>query len=259
MRRVAHIADVHFGATTPAIVQALEAALGVLAPDVIVVSGDLTQRGRWSEFREAAAFLGRLPGSVVAVPGNHDVPREHLGSRFLHPLRRFERTIADVAPAEFADEELLIVGVNSARPWGLHWNWAHGRVSHAAIGGAGRRLDARPAGAFGALIVHHPPVLFEPRRGFKELGRGKHLLGMLAKARADAVMSGHLHATGWRVVDGLLHLQAGTSASHRVRGEGNAFLVLDIGTEHVDLEEWLVGEDGDFAKGRRERIPRRPR
>jgi len=256
MRRVTHIADVHFGATTAEAVQALEAALGVLAPDIVVVSGDLTQRGRRSEFREAAAFVERLPGIVVTVPGNHDVPWESAG-RFVRPLHRFQGSVGEVSTDRFADSEVAIIGVNSARAWGPHWNWAHGRVGHGDIAAAREWLAARPAGSFGGLVVHHPPVLFEPRRGFRELGRGRRLLEMLGEVGAEAVMSGHLHATGWRVIDGVLHMQAGTSASRRVRGEANAFLVLDVHEERFELEEWLVGENGEFAKGRSERIARR--
>jgi 3',5'-cyclic AMP phosphodiesterase CpdA len=255
MRRVAHIADVHFGAATAEAVRALEAALDVLAPDIVVVSGDLTQRGRWSEFREAATFVGRLPGIVIAVPGNHDVPRGSPG-RFVRPLRRYRGAIGEVSTDRFADNEVAIIGLNSARAWGLHWNWAHGRVGHGEIGTAKAWLAARPQGVFGGLVVHHPPVLFEPRRGFRELGRGRRLMEMLSEVGAEAVMSGHLHATGWRVIGGVLHMQAGTSASHRVRGEANAFLVLDVHEDRLDLEEWLVGERGEFAKGKRETIAR---
>jgi 3',5'-cyclic AMP phosphodiesterase CpdA len=168
---VAHIADVHFGATTTEAVQALEAALDVIAPDIVVVSGDLTQHGRSDEFGEAAAFVERLPGIVVSVPGNHDVPRGSAG-RFVRPLGRYDRSVGRVSMDRFADSEVAIMGVNSARAWGLHWNWAHGRVGHADIAEAREWLAARPAGVFGGLVVHHPPVLFERRRGFKELGRG---------------------------------------------------------------------------------------
>ncbi|HZW10037.1 MAG TPA: metallophosphoesterase [Phycisphaerales bacterium] len=255
MRRVAHIADVHFGAATAEAVQALEAALDVIAPDIVVVSGDLTQHGRRSEFRDAAAFVERLPGIVVAVPGNHDVPRE-IAPRFVSPLGRYDRSIGPVATDRFADNEVAIIGINSARAWGLHWNWAHGRVGHADIAEARVWLAARPSGVFGGLVVHHPPVLFEPRRGFHELGRGRHLLRMLGAVGAEAVMSGHLHATGWRMIDGVLHMQAGTSASHRVRGEANAFLILEVHEDRLELESWLVGEEGEFARGRQERIVR---
>lgn len=254
-----HVSDLHFGASSPAALEALEHAIRDLRPDVVIVSGDFTQRGRRREFRQARAFVERLPGVVIATPGNHDLPQEHVWERFTRPLQRYREAIAPATAERWADDEVAIVTLNSARPWGLHWNWAHGRVSRRDVAEAKAWLaehgitDAA-GGRFGVVVVHHPPVLFEPRRGFRALGRGRVLMEMLRGSGAGAVMSGHLHATGWLLIEGTLHMQAGTSASSRVRGEANAFLVLDVDGPELRIESRLVGEDGRFALEQEERL-----
>lgn len=74
MTRLIHLSDLHFGATTPALLDPLCEMVAELAPDMVVVSGDLTQRARPAQFAQAAAFMARLPAPVLAIPGNHDVP-----------------------------------------------------------------------------------------------------------------------------------------------------------------------------------------
>ncbi|MBK7404532.1 MAG: metallophosphoesterase [Phycisphaerales bacterium] len=256
MRRLALISDLHFGAAAPDCLRALEAALGAAAPDLTVIAGDFTQRGSWDEFREAETFLRRLRGPLLAVPGNHDIPRANPFARFVRPFCRYRRTIGRVSRDRFADNEIAVLGLNSARPWGPHWNWAHGRVSPRAIADARAWFQTRSPGAFGALVVHHPPVLFEPRHGFRRLGRGAAMLSMMAESGIGAVLSGHLHRTGWRLIDGVLHVHSGTSASSRVRGERNSFLLIDVAESGLEIVEWLVGEDGSFAVARREAAPR---
>ena len=59
MRRIVHLSDVHFGRTDPAIVTAVLQAVRELDPHLVAISGDLTQRARSWQFREARAFLDK--------------------------------------------------------------------------------------------------------------------------------------------------------------------------------------------------------
>ena len=65
-----------------------------LAPDLIAISGDLTQRAREREFVQAQAFLHTLPDPKIVVPGNHDVPLYNIVARFLAPLERYKRIVS---------------------------------------------------------------------------------------------------------------------------------------------------------------------
>jgi 3',5'-cyclic AMP phosphodiesterase CpdA len=88
MRKIVHISDIHFGRVDYATVKPLVRAAVEVAPDLVVVSGDLTQRARASQFRAARAFLDGLPGPQLVVPGNHDVPFYDVVSRFALPAVR---------------------------------------------------------------------------------------------------------------------------------------------------------------------------
>src|ERR1700761_8856011 len=117
MRTIAHISDLHFGAHEPAVVAHLHAALVAIRPDLIVVSGDLTQRAHRSQFAEAAGFLERLEADgfpLLVVPGNHDVPMHKPVSRLLWPLRRYARYIARGRGCWYADQEIAVLGLASA-------------------------------------------------------------------------------------------------------------------------------------------------
>src|SRR4051812_18248336 len=120
MRTIAHISDLHFGRVDPPVAEALVEDLRAVGPALVVVSGDFTQRARRDQFEAAAAFLKRLPMPQLVVPGNHDLPLYDVATRFVRPLRRYRRFIsADMRPM-FRDDELLVVGVNSARPLSWH-------------------------------------------------------------------------------------------------------------------------------------------
>ncbi len=116
MRKLAHISDLHFGRIDEEVVEALLADLRSLGPDLIVVSGDLTQRGHRHQFREARAFLDRLSAPYLVVPGNHDIPGVNMLARFAAPFARYQRYIErDMRPLHL-DAEIAVLGLNTARP-----------------------------------------------------------------------------------------------------------------------------------------------
>src|ERR1700722_10258980 len=115
MRTIAHISDLHFGSEDPRLAEGLLADLAEVRPALVAVSGDLTQRARRGQFAAARAVLSRIPFPQLVVPGNHDIPFYDLGRRFLRPLNRFRRYITHDLNPTFADEEMLVVGINTAR------------------------------------------------------------------------------------------------------------------------------------------------
>ena len=95
MRSIVHLSDIHFGRVDPLVINPLIEAVNGLKPDLVAVSGDLTQRARSQQFKEARAFLDHLPKPQIIVPGNHDVPLHNVFARFLQPLRKYRRYITD--------------------------------------------------------------------------------------------------------------------------------------------------------------------
>jgi 3',5'-cyclic AMP phosphodiesterase CpdA len=251
MRTIAHLSDIHFGRADERVVERLAAAVTGLAPDLVAISGDLTQRARSAEFERARAFLTALPSPWLVVPGNHDVPFFNVAARFLWPLNRYTRYISpDLGPVH-QDEEMIVVGVNTARSWA----WGEGRINEAQVDEIVRRLDdARPAQTR-IVVTHHPfdlpPGVHEKRL----LGRAKMAMQKLAGAGADLFLAGHLHvshighsAERYRIEGhSALVVQAGT-VSMRSRGEAPSFNVLRIERPLITIER-LVWDDlqGAFA------------
>lgn len=240
MRLIGHLSDLHFGAEDPAVVAALERDLAAQAPHVIVVSGDLTQRARHAQFRAAAAFLARLPQPKVVVPGNHDVPLWDVLRRFARPLHRFRRHIERAEMPEHVDDEVAIVGVNTARSL----TWSGGRISLAQIEQLRRRLCALPRGGLRVVVTHHEFVPAPGGTVGSQVGRAEHALRALEACEVDVLLAGHLHrgftadsaAHYPAATRAILVVQVGTATSWRRRGEANAWNLLATDGDRLELE-----------------------
>ena len=90
---VVHLSDIHFGAHRQDLAESLVADIAGVGPDLVVISGDLTQRARRGQFHQARAFIDRLSTSVLTVVGNHDLPLLDLPRRLLSVTGRYERSI----------------------------------------------------------------------------------------------------------------------------------------------------------------------
>lgn len=246
MRRVVHLSDLHFGRERPELLDPLVEAVKEIAPDVTVISGDLTQRARKSQFRAAARLIERLSGSVLAVPGNHDVPLDHLPLRLARPWRRYRRFISKDMEPIFEDDEIVVAGINTANPWvwqsGLFGPRQRARLRH--VFGGDR------AGRVHILAVHHP--LEHRPAHYRKATRGtRRATELLSELGTDVVLSGHLH--NWRAepfarADGhaALQVHAGTGLSTRQRGEENDFNLLEVEPDRIRVERWAADapEDG---------------
>ena len=250
MRIVVHLSDLHFGRVEPRLLEPLARRVRIAAPHLVVVSGDLTQRAKSSQFRDARRFLDTLPRPLLAVPGNHDVPLYNVWQRFLQPLAKYRRYIsADVEPA-FVDEQIAVVGVNTARSA----VFKGGRINSAQIARVRERLAGLGARVTKVVVTHHPFDL-PPGHGEPALvGRARLAMQAFAACGADLLLAGHLHSTHVGETTAryaierfaALIVQAGTATSTRARGEANSFNVLHIENSRVYVERYRW--DGtDFA------------
>src|ERR1700730_9132414 len=115
MRTLVHLSDLHFGRVDERVIGPLISAVTEIKPDLVAISGDLTQRARSEQFREARAFLDALPQPQIVRAGNHDVPLHNIFTRFLRPLAKYKRYITDDLQPVYSDDEMVVVGVNTAR------------------------------------------------------------------------------------------------------------------------------------------------
>jgi len=239
MKTLVHLSDLHFGRTDPEVVAALTASVEAARPDLIAVSGDLTQRARAWQFKEARKFLGGLPRVPhIVVPGNHDVPLWNFFKRFAGPLDNFRRYITDDLEPFYADEEVVVIGVNTARSL----TTKYGRINERQIARMRKRFCAYADDVTKIVVTHHP---FDVPEGHERELVGRAVLAMeaLAACGADVLLAGHLHlahtghtAKRYRIEGhSALVVQAGTAASTRIRGEANSFNVLKIRHPFVNV------------------------
>lgn len=256
MRRVLHLSDLHFGRARPELLEPLVEAVNGLAPDLVAISGDLTQRARDWQFRHARALIDRIEPPCLVVPGNHDVPLDNLPVRLLQPWSRYRRWIgADLEPS-YRDDELAVIGVNTVNPF----SWQRGRIGRHAVRRVCDAFDGDEGVRTRIVVVHHP---FEHRPGErKALMRGAaSAVDALSECGADIVLSGHLHS--WRAEPfaervgrrGALQVHAGTGLSTRLRGEENDFNLLILEPGEVVVERFTAGEGAnDFTRTERVRF-----
>ena len=230
-----HISDTHFGTEQAQVVEALVALAAQQRPDVVVLSGDITQRARPAQFRAAKACVERLGAPVLAIPGNHDIALFDLWARLIRPYARFSAVFgADLEPV-FTSPDWLVVGVNTTRAR----RHRHGEVSAAQIERVTRLLASASPRQLRVVVVHQPVAV--PLDGERpNLLRGHaQATRAWAAAGADLVLGGHIHLPFTLALDGLARrlwaVQAGTAVSARTRsGVPNSVNILRWGaaTEH---------------------------
>ena len=240
MRRIAHISDLHFGAEDPFVAAGLLADLARQSPHLVVVSGDLTQRARPSQFIKARAYLDRIESPQLIVPGNHDVPLHNVLARMARPLARYRRFITAEINPFLHDEEIAVAGVNTARSS----TWKEGRISLAQIRRIKAQFDSVPRGLFKVLVSHHPFIPPANRVQASVVGRARLALKMLEACGCALILAGHLHQAysgdvrphHLEINRSILVAQAGTAISHRRRNEPNAYNHITLDGEILDLE-----------------------
>jgi 3',5'-cyclic AMP phosphodiesterase CpdA len=244
--KIAQISDLHFGSTDPAAVAALSAALEAEKPDLTVISGDVTQAGRKSEFKAAAAFLRSLSGRVLSVPGNHDAPVHNVVRRFASPWSRFEQYIGAVETASVFAGGVAVIGVNSARRAALRLNWSYGQLSRNTIAETcALAVTHRSQGRMVMVACHHPFVVGPNRAGAEIVGRGEEALRAFRDAGVSAVATGHVHVSSagpiGAVGNEILSVQAGSAASDRQRGEAASFNIIRAETDPERIVVKVMG------------------
>jgi len=239
MRTLIHLSDLHFGRVDPAILAPLVKFIGEMKPDLVAISGDLTQRARTAEFRAVKEFLAAIPFPQIVVPGNHDVPLHNLISRFARGLDRYTRYITPDLQPVFADSEIVVAGVNTARAL----TWKDGRINARQVEQLRATLQAIPADRTKVVVTHHPFDLPAGASG-RVVGRSRLAINMLAECRVDLLLAGHFHiadtgqtAKRYRMPGySAIIVSSGTSTSTRGRGQPNSLNVIRVDRPNITIE-----------------------
>src|SRR5215213_7813664 len=235
MTRIVHLSDLHFGAHDEKLVQAVEQSVDALKPDVVVVSGDFTQRARTEQFREACSFLERLRDAgheVLGVPGNHDVPLYDVLRRFLSPLTRYRRFIDDTLCPFIELPGAAVLGINTARSL----TFKDGRIAEEQVEFIRETFARTDPEVTRVLVTHHPLYAVPVGEGVERaIGRQELALDAIEQAGVDLLLAGHAHHASAHDASelvarsgGALVVQAGTATSTRLRDQQQSFNTIDI-------------------------------
>ena len=265
MPRIAHLSDLHFGAHDERLVAAVESRVDETKPDLVVISGDFTQRARTEQFEQACKFLDRLKAAgheVLGVPGNHDVPLYDVLRRFLSPLTRYRRYIDETLCPYHEVPGAAVLGINTARSL----TFKDGRINDDQVAYIQKTFQATRPETARILVTHHPlfalPVGDGPELG-KAIGRQELALKAVADAGVDLLLAGHNHRASTHHAKDLvtdagsaLVIQAGTATSTRLRDEEQSFNLIEVGEGEVTVavQAW---DGSGYASRDAERFVRR--
>jgi 3',5'-cyclic AMP phosphodiesterase CpdA len=258
MASIVQLSDLHFGAHDEKIVAATEAWLQAHRPDLVIISGDFTQRARVEQFRMASAYLNRLRADgfkVLAVPGNHDVPLYDVARRFAAPLHRYKRYISNDLCPWFENDSLAVLGINTARSLTIK----DGRINKEQMEIIRRRFADVREHKTRILVTHHPLYAMPIGEGgelTEAVGRHEDAIAAVCAAGVHIALAGHFHRTyaeaARKMVENAgraLVIQAGTSTSVRLRNnELQSFNWIETHKNNeVDLQ--VVAWDGSGFRG----------
>ena len=269
MLRILHVSDLHFGKPyVPEVGESLMTQAHELEPDVVVVSGDFTQRAKEREFKEARAFLDRLPDVPrVVVPGNHDVPLYRVFERFFRPREKYRRYISDDLDQVLETERAVFVGLDSTSPRRAISN---GRIHKDQLDFVERVFRDVDDGRAKIVVSHHH---FAPAPDYERdqtMPKAKRAMDRFVECGVEMILGGHLHRAyignsldvypGAHPERGIVIVQSGTSTSHRGRAresKKNSFNMVHMDDRAYRITHYLFDEsEGSFSPASRHTFPR---
>jgi 3',5'-cyclic AMP phosphodiesterase CpdA len=271
MMTILHISDLHFGPPYfPEVGEALRITAGTLGPDVVVASGDFTQRAKEEQFIEARAYLDSLPDvPMIVTPGNHDVPLYRVFERIFAPYRHYRQHIKEELDYVTRVNGAVIVALNSTAPLRAITN---GRISRDQLAFARDAFRDTPEDAIRIVVAHHHFAPAPDYEGGEVMPRARRAIDVFTELEVDLILGGHLHRAyignsldlypGTDRIHGITIVQSGTSTSRRGRArerEKNSFNVIRVTDEVIRITHYMYfDEAGGFASVSRHIFPRSP-
>ncbi|KZX15363.1 metallophosphoesterase family protein [Methanobrevibacter filiformis] len=228
MTFIAHISDLHVGTkgfNKDSLLYIVD-EINSLKPDLIVLTGDLTEKGYYSEYLEVVEYLNLFKSPLFSIPGNHD--SRNVGNE------SFEEIIGERNWARKIDngEEMLLIGLDSSEP-----DIDEGHVGRAQQIWMENILDEAVTHSLFSIVAIHHHVIPIPSTGREKsvLSDAGDVLKSLIDNNVDIVMCGHRHVPYLWKFENTLFISAGTTSSTKLRGKSlNSFNTYDITENRVD-------------------------
>lgn len=247
-----HASDIHFGKHFDP--QAADAFLGFareVSPDLLVLSGDFTQRAKVREYQEARTYLGKLPQvPTVVTPGNHDVPLYRIWERLAAPHRNYRRYLFPELDSVTRIPGATVVALDSTAPWTAIVN---GRFRDAQLRFAARAFEKAGQDDLRILVTHHNLARAPDYEPEQVLAGHRRYLAAFSRMGVELILAGHLHRAFVassldvlpREVDAgpMTIVQSGTTTSKRGRARErrqNSLNVLRVFKDEIRIQPHLL-------------------
>ncbi len=255
--KIIHVSDPHFGTEDQKIKNDLIAEINRQTPDIVIISGDLTQRALKKQFLQAKDMIDSILFPKIVIPGNHDIPAYNIFERFISPLRKFNKYISAERYPKFDAENISIIGVNTSTPFRSQ----RGKITDKDIAHLKSHFSKKPQANVKGVVIHHNAFPFEGLKGNSALTNTIKFIDEMNKCGVDLIFAGHLHRSivhtfhEASVENNLLMLQAGTAISKRLRKEHNTFLIAVTEREKITIN-FMVYNGKNFENTNRKTFKR---
>ncbi len=222
---IAQLSDLHCGSPhfVPSLLDRAIVEVNELAPDVVIISGDLTGDGLRGEFQLAADYLARIECErMIVIPGNHD--SRNVG--YVH----FEELFGERSSVLHLDG-VSIVSVDSTEP-----DLDHGVIGRGRYRWIVEQFEAQED--FLRIFVLHHHLLPVPGTGRERnvVHDAGDTLECLQRADVHLVLSGHKHVPYAWSLENLFVVNAGTVSTTRLRGKTKpCYNVIEASPERVSV------------------------
>ena len=260
MGRLLQFSDIHFGVEHADACQAALDYAHATPSDLILITGDVTQKGLPEEFDAAGRWIRAMPEPSFVIVGNHDVPYYDVFARVFEPWKAFESATGHPAhDHQFIGESVMVRGVATARGWQARPNWSKGVIDLVQTRRAAEALRQAPIGALRILACHHPLIEMVGAPMTGDVKRGDKAALIFAEAGVDLIMTGHVHvpfALAIDLSDRCSYAVGCGTLSKRERGARPSFNDVSWSAHEIVVTamEWT----GDvFEAGPEWKLPRR--
>jgi 3',5'-cyclic AMP phosphodiesterase CpdA len=259
MARIIQLSDIHFGGENGGATEAALEHAVAWAPDITLVTGDLTLNGLPREFEAAHHWLDRLPRPWLGTPGNHDTPYWNLPMRALVPFARYSKWIGKPFGEQLAVADVAVQTITTARGAQPRLDWSKGAINLEACRAAGAWMSANAPGALKVVACHHPLIEATGAPVTGGVHRGEEAAALLAEGGIDVILTGHVHnpfAVPMACGDGKTYAVGAGTLSLRVRGTPAGFNRICTSDDTITVE--AMGWTGShFEPYRTWALPRR--
>lgn len=241
---IIHISDLHFGRERAHVQKVLLEEIDKHSPDLIIISGDFTQRAKTREFIKAKKFLDSLKYPYFVIPGNHDLPVYNFFRRLIFPWKKWNKFINLPLESTYENEYLAIYGVNSNNVFGVAFDVARGAISFAKKIIIRNYFEKIPDNKLKIVVAHHPFWLPDEQM-FRHLIKGRdRAMEYFNIGGVDMILGGHIHLSYVKLFKNIIISHAGTSISNRlIKNNNNSFNIIKGNNSKLFVELYEYDEE----------------